>query len=418
MACCLLIVLYIQDELRYDRFHERADEIYRVTMDVKLPGAEFALATTMSPLGPAMLADFPEVTQTTRTSRSQYVLTARGEQRFYESGFFYADSSFFDVFTFPLVQGDPRTALAAPFSLVLTEETARKYFGQEDPMGQVLTLYNEYDFTVTGILAPIPSASHLQFDVLASLSSRLEMDQVDMQEWGGISDAITYVVVPAPHRAADLEARLPDLLRRHMDEDGAAARTLHLQPLKRIRLYSDYMNEDADTGDVTGLYIFASIAALILLIASINFINLSTARSANRTREVGLRKVMGAYRTQLIRQFLGESMLLACIALICALLLTEALLPLFNYLLDKNLTPGYSRNPALLGTLAGIAAFVGVVAGCYPALVLSAFRPVRWRRSSLHRACRSSSGAACPMRSCSRSPLRGVSRTTPSSSSK
>ena len=241
MACCLLIVLYIQDELRYDRHHEKADEIYRVWMDVKAPGAEFELASTMAPLGPALVADVPEVVQAARVSMGGERLVAHGEKRFYEEGFYFADSTIFDVFTYPLLRGNPQTALQAPFSVVLTEEAARKYFGEEDPMGQVLTLGNEYDFEITGILAPLPSYTHFKFDFLASFASRAEMNVDDLESWNSISAAHTYAVIPEGHAAKAVEDKLNSLFASHVDDRSAEAITLHLQPLKRIHLLLGFL---------------------------------------------------------------------------------------------------------------------------------------------------------------------------------
>ena len=376
MACCLLIVLFIQEEVRYDRHHEKAEAIYRVTMNLKLPGVEFNLASTMAPLGPALVTDLPEVTQAARLSRDNEYLVAWEDKRFYEESFYFADSTFLDVFTFPLVQGDPQAALATPFSVVITEEMARKYFGEGDPVGQVLRLDNGHDFTVTGILAPLPTASHLRFDFLASFESLMRMGRTDLESWDGVSAVHTYLVVPGAHGKAALEAKIDALHAQHAAEGNDEMITLGLQPLTEIHLQQGLVNNNADVGSRTNLYVFASIAFLILLIASINFINLSTARSAKRAREVGMRKVLGAVRGQLVRQFLGESVLLSVLALLLAVALVEVLLPLFNYLLDKNLVVHYATNGLLLLALGGITFFVGIVAGVYPAFVLSSFRPV------------------------------------------
>ena len=304
MACCLLIVLFIQQEKQFDRHHERADEIYRVMLNLQMPGAEFDLGSTMATLGPALVEEAPEVTAFVRTSRANEYLLARGEMRFYQEGFYFADASILDVFTYPLLRGDPTTALTAPFTLVLTEAMAHKYFGDEDPMGQVLTLDNDYDFTVTGILAPLPSASHVDYQFMASFESRAQMGQENLESWDSISAAHTYVVIPGTPDLEALAVKVDELHARHAAGDNAEAITLSLMALPEIHLQTGIANENANTRDVKNLYIFASIAVLILLIASINFINLSTARSAKRAREVGMRKVLGAYRFQLIKQFL------------------------------------------------------------------------------------------------------------------
>lgn len=376
IACCLLIVLYIQDELNYDRHHVHVDETYRVTLDLKLPGAEYNLASTMAILGPTLKDDLPEITQYTRLSRDMEFLVTQEERRFYETGFYFADSTVFDVFTYPLLRGDVETALNAPFSVLLTEEMAQKYFGDTDPMGQVLRIDNEFDFTVAGILAPLPSHSHFSFDFLASMTSLEQMDG-EMNEWNDISDVHTYIVIPGSFALEAMDKKVQGVLHNHAGEENSAVMTLHLQPLTDIHLSTGYANENSIGGNsMTNLYVFGSIALLILLIASINFINLSTARSVKRAREVGMRKVLGAYRLQLIRQFLGESVLLAFLGLLFALGLVELLVPAFNSLLDTNLVITYFGNSTLLLSLLAVVAFVGVVAGTYPAFVLSSFRPV------------------------------------------
>ena len=376
MACCVLIVLFVQHELRYDLQHERADALYRITMNLKVPGAEFDLGSTMAPLGQALVADLPEVTRAARVSRDSEYLMALGEKRFFEEAFYFVDSTFLELFTFPLLQGDPQTALDAPFTVLVSEEMAQKYFGDEDPLGQVLRLDNAYDLTVTGVLAPIPSTSHLQFDFLASFSSLAQMQRLNLEDWTSISAVHTYILVPGTHDEGTLEAKIDALHAEYAPEDAAEAVTVSLQPLKAIHLEQGFANNNAYVGSRTNLYVFASIAFLILLIASINFINLSTARSAKRAREVGMRKVLGAQRGQLIRQFLGESVLLSVLALLLAVALVEVLLPVFNYLIDQELTANYITNGLLLLTLVGITGFVGVVAGIYPAFVLSSFRTV------------------------------------------
>lgn len=378
MACCLMIVLFIQEEVQYDRHHEKADAIYRVTLNLKLPGTEFDLGSTMAPMGPQLVEELPEVTQMARTSRRNEYLVVHEDTRFYEGNFYYADSTIFDLFTYPLLRGDPQTALAAPYTVVITEEIARKYFGDEDPMGQVLTLDNAHALTITGILAPFPATSHVTYDFLASFSTLLSTtdDLDDFHSWDSISRVHTYILVPGAHSQGTLRAKIDALHAHHAAEGNADAITMGLLPLTEIHLTRGYANNNADVGNKTNLYVFGSIAFLILVIASINFINLSTARSAKRAREVGMRKVLGAFRGQLIRQFIGESVLLSVLALMLAVALVELLLPAFNYLLEKNLVADYSENSILLLALGVITFFVGFVAGIYPAFVLSSFRPV------------------------------------------
>ena len=382
MACCLLILLYVQDELSYERIHEQADRLYRVTSELHLGAQELQLASTMAPLGPAMADAFPDVAQAARVGLlKNKVLVRRGEQAFYEEAFFFADSTVFSVFTLPLVRGDVRAALHAPDAVVISETMAQKYFGDADPLGQVLTVEGRHDLRVTAVMRDVPPQTHFRPSMLASLDAAGTVAGARLDQWGELSKLYTYVVLP-PGRAAALEARLPAFLDRQAsdistsDAPPSTFVKLHLQPVRDIHLRSgDLRNEIGPTSDERYVFVFGSIALLVLVIACINFMNLATARSAGRAKEVGVRKVMGANRAQLVRQFLGESLLLALVALLVALALVELLLPLFNELSGKSLRTDYTRNPVLLGALAGVTLFVGLVAGSYPALFLSAFRP-------------------------------------------
>jgi putative ABC transport system permease protein len=383
IACCLLILLYVQHEFSYDRFHEKADRIYRVTTDFTIGGNEMRVASTMTPLAPALRAEFPEVREAVRIGQfKNELLVSQGNQQFYEELFFFADSTLFDLFSFPLLHGDPATALATPRSVVLSEPMAQKYFGGENPIGKMLTVERGYELTVTGVLNDIPSASHLKPDFIATLLDAKEIIGTDLEDWGHISELYTYVSLSDAARPEALEAKLPALLDKYAGEVTSSLQpssifTLHLQPLTRVHLYStEFGNNVEGGGDAKYLYVFISIALLILLIACINFMNLATARSMERVKEVGMRKVLGAHRTQLARQFLSESVLLALMALLVALALVELLLPVFNHLTERELATNYAHNPVLLLSLLGTILFVGAVAGSYPAFFLSGFRPV------------------------------------------
>ena len=377
MACCLLIALFVRHERSYDRYHEQADRIFRLVEERARVGAPFA---------PALLNEFPEVEQAVRLHHMFWTtpLLQAGERGFYEDRIFFADSSLFDVFSFRLLRGDPKTALAAPFSMILTEAMAAKYFGDADPMGQVIAYDNTHTYTVTGIVENTPPPSHFRFDFLASFSTLYVLEEF----WGmpltwTNPTATTYLLLSDPDAAEALEARLPDFIVKHRGEAFRNGRTFHLQPLTDIHLTSRLRFEVEPNSDVAYLYIFSAIGLAVLLIACCNFINLATARSAERAREVGLRKVVGAHQRQLVGQFLSESMLLSVVAGLLALGLVALGLPAFNALSGKVLTMNAVAGGGMLAGLVGVVLFVGIVAGSYPAFVLARFRPVAVLKGAL-----------------------------------
>ncbi|MFA9452476.1 MAG: ABC transporter permease [Candidatus Aminicenantaceae bacterium] len=383
MACCILILLWVQDELSFDHFHENAGDIHRVIQDINFADHSTTWAITQGPLGPALRDDFPEIDNMARFTRRSMRLTY--EDKMFDETLGMADESIFEVFTFPLLQGDPATALIDPFSVVLTEEMAWKYFGEQDPMGKVLNADGQFDFKVTGILKELPRNSHIRFDFLVPFIFGRELNYT-VDRWGN-SQFTTYVQLQRGLAASDVIIKIA----RYLDDKPTIEKdaALNLQPLTRIHLHSHY-DFDFASGDITYVTIFSLVAFFILLIACINFMNLTTARSSNRAREVGMRKVAGAYRSDLIRQFFGESMLLASVAFFLALGLVLLLLGAFNTLAAKELTLGISSSGWLWLGLLGIALITGFISGTYPALFLSGFQPVRVLKGSLQSGARSS----------------------------
>ncbi len=302
-----------------------------------------------------------------------------GDKRFRENRVFRADSSIFDVFNFPLLQGDPKTALTEPFNMVITEAIAQKYFGDEDPMGKTVSALGiDQPYTVTGVLAEVPTHSHFTFDILVSYTTREFLYPQASHQWFNFG-FYTYLLLPEDYDPARLEAQLPDFVERNIGEvqrQAGQSHTLFLQPLTEIYLRSDREAEAGSNGHLSYVYIFSAIALFILLIACINFMNLATARSAARAREVGMRKVVGAQRWQLAGQFLGESILFTGFAFLLTLLLCRLLLPAFNELTGKMLSLDLLYQDSYGFLLVGLVLFVGILAGSYPALVLSGFRPV------------------------------------------
>jgi putative ABC transport system permease protein len=399
LASCALIMLYVRDELSFDRYHQNAGRIYRVNLDAGIGGTFVKSATTAAPMAAALVQEFPEVANATRFWQTSRVLISYENNRFYED-FNWADSTVFALFDFPLALGDPRTALAQPNALVISEAMAEKYFGRENPLGKVLRYDNRVDYKVTGVMKNMPRQSHFRFDFLGSM---LTQPQASSPRW--VSNSFyTYLLLQPAVTPAQLEAKFPALIRKYVapqiqqaigksfDEAIAAGAKwdYRLQALPEIYLHSYTQHEIGATSDIKYIYILTAIAVFVMLIAAINFMNLATARSANRAKEVGMRKVLGSVRGQLMKQFLSESVLMALLALLIALASSDLLLPLFNNLAGKELTLASGANAIFFLALFGVTLVVGLLAGVYPALVLSAFQPVAVLKGSLR------SGAKSP----------------------
>lgn len=374
IAVSTFIFLWVRDELGFDRFHARAGDIYRLTEDQKgADGSVFPVAVTPELLGPGLKADFPEVEEFVRIRPLGRNLMANGEKRFLEGGLLFADPSFFDVFTFPLVKGDPATALAGPDSLVITESAARKYFGNEDPMGRTLRLLDRFDLKVTGVARDVPRNSHLSFGLVGHFDFVLKSLGFSGGWWN--NNFYTYVRL-APN--AD-PARIAEPVYGYLKRISTTTNTfIRLQPLVDVHLRSHYAIDLAGASEVKAptVRIFATVAFLVLLIACINYMNLATARSGLRSREVGVRKVVGAGRPEIIRQFFGEALLFAAVAGLAAGGLVRLFLGPFNGLTGKAVAPAELVAAPVLLFLAGSAIFAGLLSGIYPALFLSSFRPV------------------------------------------
>lgn len=372
MACCLLIMLYVQHELSYDQYHQNKGRIYRLA--ARFQNASFdGIAKVNGPWGPAIQREVPEVEAAVRFVLVGQVLVGKGEKRFYENEGLYADSSVFQVFSFPLRQGNARTVLTTPHTMAVTRAFAQKYFGDENPLGQSLRLDNQTEYTITGLLDAIPSNSHFTFDFLLSMSSLKHPQRDNWVQW---NQFYTYLLLKPSALPQTVEAKIPPVLRRGMGEEAAGRTTPFLQPLTRIHLHSHLFREMAPNSDASHLYIFSSVALLILIIAAINFINLNTAQAARRAKEVGVRKVLGSPRRQLVGQFLAEGILLCLAAALLAVSLAEFLLPVFNDLTARQLEISWRNNPLLWLAATAFILLIGALAGSYPAFTLSAFQPV------------------------------------------
>ncbi len=371
LATCILILLWVQDEVSYDRFHTNLDSLYRVVCYDRIVGTSEKFSVTAPPMAPALEQNFPEILRTARYEEQRNQLIKYGEKKFLENSVSFADPTFMEMFSFPLIKGDPKTALSDPYSALVTESTARKYFGAEDAVGKVLSFGGRYDIQVTGVLKDLPSNSHLQFSILMPVDF-LKTLGLDLDDWGHF---FIHTYIQLHPESAPIESS--KLLETYEKGTGEKSNILYeLLPVKDIRLRSAGAWGFGADGDIRYVYLFSIIAAFVLFIACVNFMNLSTARSGDRAKEVGMRKVVGAHRKDIIQQFFGESMLLTFIALGLSLIIVRAILPMFNNLTAKDMTLALSTNMWLLLFLVGIALITGLISGIYPALLLSGFKPV------------------------------------------
>jgi putative ABC transport system permease protein len=389
IATCIIIFTYISYELNYEKFNKDYEDVYRIAVKGRFAEDFFNVAVSMPPLPVAVKRDFPEVRSYSRIQKyEENIFLAIDDKKFYVEGLYFVDTAFLDVFTFEMLLGDPATALAEPYSLVLTEQIARKYFGEEDPMGKMLRLNDQVSMKVTGVLKNIPANTHLKFTMLGSLSTLIKKlgEGRYNDNWGSLF-LHSYIRLNHGTDVAALGEKIKMVIR---DAFGEVADKYniemvpYLQPLADIHLHSNLMAELEPNSDISYIYIFSAVAVFILVIACINFMNLSTARSSKRSREVGMRKVSGATRDQLIWQFLSESLLLSFICMILAFVLVEALIPVFSNLTGLELEP-YFHRPFTILVVFVLAIFVGFFAGTYPAFVLSSFQPIQAIKGELYR---------------------------------
>ncbi|MCJ7582175.1 MAG: ABC transporter permease [Candidatus Aminicenantes bacterium] len=394
LACCILILLYVHDELSYDRFHDNADSIYRVVPTIATSERTMYMAVNAHVQGPMLKNEFPEVLEYVRFSSYRERVIEYENISFSEERFLYADDSVFSVFSFDMILGNPKEALVNPNTIVLTEKMAEKYFGTDDPMGKSLKINYNALFTVTGVIKNIPSASHIKPDFLASFSSLgLEPSTNIAQDLLSSMNYYTYILLQEGTDYIEMEKKFTEGINRYvgaMLETLGGSIELGLQPLTKIYLHSDRELESEQMGDITYVWLFSGIGIFILLLACLNFMNLSTARSANRAKEVGLRKVVGANKSQLVRQFLGESMILTFISFISAIVLVLISMPFFRNISGKDILINSMTNPTILAGFVGLFLIIGLIGGSYPAFFLSAFRPVEVIQGKLKRGAKSS----------------------------
>lgn len=396
MACAILIAIFVLNETSYDRFYKDADRIYRVTVDGKLKGKKLKIAVTAAPMAQALVNEYPEIVMSTRIARFGAWLVSYKNKHVNEDNFLFADPDFFRLFSLHLLKGNPDSVLAKPREIVLTQSTARRYFGNEDPVGKHLRIEMDSNlYTVTGVVQDVPFNSHFHFDMLGSLVTF----EKHLQNIWVTHNVYTYIKVRENTNIDRLSVAINKLVPEHVAPQvkkylgvplsslpgGKHTIRYHLQPLTSIHLHSHLDNELEHNSRALYVYAFSIIAILILLIASLNFMNLSTANSSNRAREVILRKVIGSERKLLIFQFLIESVLLSFIALLIALLIAELAMPAFNKYLSINLNFTRLKNFPAIFFIVSFTLFHGILAGSYPAFFISSYDPVKVLHGNLNK---------------------------------
>jgi len=394
IACAIIILLWVRYELSFDRYHEHADRIYRLATDFHFGTFQGKYAVSNNAPGPTLERDYPEVEKAVRFHAVWGISTVSYKDRkFVQQGIFYADNTVFDVFTLELLRGNPGTALTTAYSVVITAEMAAKYFGAEDPLGKVIkisnaihkNLNNEANFTVTGVVEKLPPNSHFTFDMLLSYETFFVGDEKQRSRWTGNFDNYTYLLLTEGTDYRELEKKFPAMIKRHLDkdlQDVGANFDLFLQPLTDIHLYSKLKGDIAYPGIIEAVVAFIGIAVMILTIACINFMNLSTARCAGRAREVGIRKSLGAGRGELVVQFMGETIVFSLLSLFLALGIVELLMPLYGSVFPWEVKFDNGFSPGMIAGFLALALLAGAIAGSYPAVLMSGFQPLRALKGS------------------------------------
>ncbi|MDA3954138.1 MAG: ABC transporter permease [Bacteroidales bacterium] len=392
LASFIFIVLYIDDEIKYDKYHEHAENIYRVNRLYNSNDVDEDAATLSFPAGPTLVEDYPGIVDKQvrfhNQLRNQWFFDYQKSEdeiiRFNEPHFLLADSTVFDIFTFPFVEGDPETALDNPGTIVVTESTAKRYFGDESAMGKVLRVEEVIDFEITGVIKDLPTQSHFKIDILGSLNTIRQFNRNGQlpQTWI-TNNCWTYIKLHDGINPEMLDERFPEFVENHYDDLRDADVTLYLQALTDIHLKSHHLFEMHPNSNSVYVYILSIVALIILALACINFMNLATASSAGRAKEIGLKKVFGSQRRKLIFQFLGEAVVQSFVAMLIAIIIVELLIPGYNNFTGKIITPSFLVELKILGFILGVAFVVGLIAGVYPAFVLSSFKPLKVLKGAL-----------------------------------
>ena len=394
LASCIIILLYVSHELSYDEHYENSDRIYRVASKVDFSGNYMQFASAPAPMGPALMEDYPEVEAMVRFRPYGSALVRRGEENFKEEDVVFADASLFDVFSIPVLHGDPNTALTEPFTIVISESMAEKYFGRSNAVGESLLLNDSNEYEVTAVYQDMPAASHFHFNFIRSMAT---LDEADNDVWVS-HNFRTYILLKEGTDPEKFEQNFESVIKTYVEpqirqfmgvglegfREAGNSIDYDLQPLTDIHLYSNLTGEFETNGSITYVYIFSGLAIFVLILACINFMNLATARSVKRAKEVGVRKTLGSVRAQLTGQFFSESIVFTIIALLIALLLVELSLPFFSELAGREIASSYISSPQLIGLIALIVLGTGIFAGSYPALMLSSLKPVEVLKGRFH----------------------------------
>ena len=384
IASCLIILLYVHDQLNYDNYDKHSSDIYRLVLDIKNSGSTNKYATTSPPMGPYLVQNYPDVKEAVRIRIGSAALMESEDFRAYEEEIVFADSNFFDLFPFQLTEGNAKNVLIEPNEVVITSEMAKKYFGNQNPVGKIITMDKRFILKVTGVISPEKFNSHIKFNFLISFSTFPSTlpEGYSINDWGWTS-FFTYLLINSNSDANKLEAKLPGFITTIFNETTAQRLSLHLEPLKEIYFDNERIGDFGISGDRSSLYIISIIAFLILIIAAFNFINLSTAQSVKRSKEVGIRKLLGAGRTQLVKQFLGESVTISILSIIISFSIVELVLPEVNTMLNANLSLTDLGAGYLISLIILLPFLIGIVAGIFPSFVLSNFMPSRVLKRSV-----------------------------------
>ena len=386
IACCILIMLWVANELSFDKFNIHKDRIYRLCVDFEA-GSHMVYPMTMPSAAPLMIQEIPEVVNASRLEFPRRGSVKYKDKVFQETGVCHGDNSVFEVFSFPFIAGNPETALIKPYTVVITESIAQKYFIDEDPIGKTLKINGTDEYTITGIIKAIPANSHFQFNVMCSYETLYSQNRTVMENWFHIQ-FFTYLLLEENADVSQFEQKLPQFIDKHMGNNlkavGASLK-FFLQPLERIHLYSSLAGDIAPQADIKDIYLFSGIAFFVLLIACVNFINLSTARSSIRALEIGIRKTLGSGRLRLILQFLLESVIFSILALFLALTIVEVLQSKFYIIFGKEINFSVLSSQLIFLFLIGLPVFIGILAGSYPAFYFSKVKPVTILKDSFER---------------------------------
>ena len=373
ISSALFLIIYVSDEISYDRYHENADRIYRVSSKITETDDQFTWNVAQIPFGPQVVQDYPEVQSFVRFINMPRALYKYEDKEFVEENFYYVDSTLFDIFSYKILRGEVRSAIKDPGKIVLTETAAARYFGDDDPVGKTLTT-GDNTFEVTGVIGDVPFNSHFRFDAVAARNNLPKQ----IGSWGNFG-VFTYLLLPHEVDVEAFETKMQGMYDAHMKTIfGPLEINIEyiMEPITRIHLYSTNSGEPEPTGSITYVYIFGLVALFLVLIAAMNYMNLATARSSGRAREVGMRKVAGSRRAPLVAQFLSESLILTIISLIISVILLLVLLPKFNLLAGKSFDVSILYSPVVIISAIGVILIAGIIGGSYPAFFLSRFSPV------------------------------------------